>query len=388
MNFSQIKSAYDIPHVKANYSLHFASQQLSAGVAPLYPDLIQVYLIGFSNDAPPLFANSGTQIIPIRLHEYEEILTELSGSTTQPRYCAILISSKWSDQNRHQLLHFLSQHNELKYIPAIVISERIHLAEGASYIKAKADDYYNADVSESLLLTRIKFLLQYKHAIITAREASPIPKAELIVPIKIPLFKRMTDIALSLSAILFLSPIMILTALAIRIESKGPVVYRSRRVGAGYKEFNFWKFRSMYMDADQLLEKMKANNQYGEDATFVKFSNDPRITTVGRFIRKYSIDELPQLFNILAGEMSIVGNRPLPVYEAEQLFTKDMDSCARFLAPAGLTGLWQVEKRGQSDMSSKDRIALDVKYARVHNFSTDLSIFFRTFTAFIQKENV
>ena len=132
------------------------------------------------------------------------------------------------------------------------------------------------------------------------------------------------------------------------------------------------------------FQKQKAQNNSN---AFVKIANDPRITKVGHFIRKYSIDELPQLFNILIGDMSVVGNRPLPLYEAELLTTdKDID---RFMAPAGLTGLWQVEKRGDTGrMSAEERKQLDVRYARECSFLMDMKILLRTFTAFIQKEDV
>lgn len=124
-----------------------------------------------------------------------------------------------------------------------------------------------------------------------------------------------------------------------------------------------------------------------QENAFVKLENDPRITRVGRFIRKYSIDELPQLINILKGDMSIVGNRPLPLYEAE-LLTSD-EYIDRFMAPAGLTGLWQVEKRGDSGkMSADERKQLDIKYAKTFSFWIDMRIILKTVTAFIQKENV
>lgn len=120
---------------------------------------------------------------------------------------------------------------------------------------------------------------------------------------------------------------------------------------------------------------------------FVKIENDPRVTKVGKFIRKYSIDELPQLINILRGDMSIVGNRPLPLYEAEKL-TADAN-IDRFMAPAGLTGLWQVEERGKGgNMSAEERKQLDILYGQTYNFALDMKIIFRTLFAFKQEKNV
>ena len=256
-------------------------------------------------------------------------------------------------------------------------------------------------------------------------------KAKTITSFKLPLWKRTFDILFSTVAIILLSPILIFTALAIRIESKGAVIYKSKRVGSNYQIFDFLKFRSMYTNADKHLKDFNKLNQYqseqdeeyihsndtdtnlaNEDEVvlisddyviseqdylqkksvekknaFVKLENDPRITKIGRFIRKYSIDELPQLINILKGDMSIVGNRPLPLYEAE-LLTSD-EYIDRFIAPAGLTGLWQVEKRGEAGkLSADERKQLDIKYARTYSFWLDIKIIFRTLTAFIQKENV
>lgn len=245
---------------------------------------------------------------------------------------------------------------------------------------------------------------------------------------KLPLWKRVFDIFFSGMALICLSPLLLFTALVIRLESKGSVIYTSQRVGSNYRIFGFLKFRSMYTDADKRLSEYKKLNQYqtiptqlekkyyrddpenagtifvGDDFrlteeeflarrkklkenNFIKLQNDPRVTRVGRFIRKYSIDELPQLINILKGDMSVVGNRPLPLYEAE-LLTSD-EYIERFMAPAGLTGLWQVEKRGtEGILSAEERKQLDIQYARKFSFWFDVRIILRTFAAFIQKENV
>jgi lipopolysaccharide/colanic/teichoic acid biosynthesis glycosyltransferase len=274
-----------------------------------------------------------------------------------------------------------------------------------------------------------------------------------ILRFKIPIWKRLFDIIFSALGIIILSPVFIITAIAIRLESKGPILFKSKRVGTNYTVFDFLKFRSMYIDAEDKLKEVakEAGNQYAENQNaeseedqkavitaplgdeaemmmmdmgmesdmmisddevmlvgddfvvaesdfnkekkeeienaFVKIENDPRVTKVGKFIRKYSIDELPQLFNILKGDMSIVGNRPLPLYEAEKL-TADA-SIDRFMAPAGLTGLWQVEERGKGGlMSAEERKQLDITYGQTYNFMLDMKIIFRTLTAFIQKENV
>lgn len=149
----------------------------------------------------------------------------------------------------------------------------------------------------------------------------------------------------------------------------------------------------MRSDADQLLAKLSVeSNQYANEegnakgASFVKIKNDPRITRLGAFLRSSSIDELPQFFNILKGDMSIVGNRPLPVYEAEMLTSNEW--AMRFLGPAGLTGLWQVTKRGKDDMSERERKKLDNFYAQNYSLLLDLKIILGTIPALFQKEKV
>ncbi len=253
---------------------------------------------------------------------------------------------------------------------------------------------------------------------------------------KLPIEKRIFDIVVSLTALLLISPLLLIVMLAIRLESKGKVYYTSKRVGTGYKIFDFYKLRSMRVGADAALQSLKHLNQYDAEAsaspkeeiatcprcaqlpegemcsqplfaegakiceywyyeqkkkkgsaTFIKIKDDPRVTKVGKFIRNTSIDELPQLLNVLKGDMSIVGNRPLPLYEAEMLTSDDWSE--RFLGPAGITGLWQVEKRGKKgSMSEEERKALDNQYARTYSFWGDIKLILRTIPALFQKENV
>ncbi|MBX9852477.1 MAG: sugar transferase [Cytophagaceae bacterium] len=143
----------------------------------------------------------------------------------------------------------------------------------------------------------------------------------------------------------------------------------------------------LYLDGKAVCEKVHIENKKEKaDATFLKISNDPRVTKIGKFLRNTSIDELPQLFNVLKGDMSIVGNRPLPLYEAEKITTDQF--ALRFLAPAGITGLWQVTKRGKSDMSEEERMQLDNEYAKNYSFWRDIQIILKTIPALFQKENV
>ena len=266
-------------------------------------------------------------------------------------------------------------------LPIIAIAETVEEITPTA-LSFGIDDCYVNPIDSRDICERIEFLKKHKS------EMSDLNLNETDT-LKVPIspFKRLLDVMIASVCIVFASPVLLLTALLISLESKGPVIYRSKRSGTGYKVFDFFKFRSMYADADQRLQEIKHLNQYAEsDSAFVKVKNDPRITKVGRIIRKTSIDELPQLFNVLKGDMSIVGNRPLPLYEAEKL-TKE-DWAYRFIAPAGITGLWQVSKRGQDNMSAEERIGLDVSYAKQNSFWFDFKLMLRTPFAMIQKEDV
>lgn len=347
-------------------------------------------------------------------------------------FCVFI--EKKGTENDLSFISKLHRHYPALYI--ILISEPLPKDEKIPYLKAGVDCMISEDTSKDELQKLLTCVADFKEK----EKLKDTKVVHTLSVFKLPLWKRAFDIAASSFAILLLSPLFIATALCIRLESRGKIIYKSKRVGSNYKVFDFYKFRSMYADADKRLAEYKKLNQYTREEpaaetcadqttvtatvasmagtvsspenillfsdhtstsendylkvkgsersnAFFKLENDPRITRVGHFIRKYSIDELPQLFNILKGDMSVVGNRPLPLYEAE-LLTSDEYIC-RFMAPAGLTGLWQVEKRGDAGkMSAEERKQLDIKYARSFSFWLDMKIIFKTFTAFIQKEDV
>ena len=295
---------------------------------------------------------------------------------------AIICEYSSLEEENFLLLRNLRSHSSLRNLPLIAMN-RDGLNHKLQAMRLGFDDYYDVPVHWQVLKDRIDFLVKFKAEI----ESCPIEDVKYVA-FKMHPAKRAFDILFASTAIIVISPLLLLIAIMVKLESRGPVIYRSRRVGTGYQVFDFLKFRSMYKDADKRLKDLQHLNQYhGSDGgLFLKINNDPRVTKVGRIIRKTSLDELPQLFNILKGDMSIVGNRPLPLYEAEQL-TRDLWA-KRFLAPAGLTGLWQVTKRGKNDMSAEERIKLDVTYADNHSLWYDVKIILKTPFALIQEENV
>ncbi len=332
----------------------------------------------------------------------------------------------------------LKENLSFNEIPFILLTNEFSKYVFKKSFKKGVSDYF---VSSS---TGVKQIIKKAISLNKSREN----KTEIVENVKqergykFPVSKRIFDIIFASFILLLISPLLLLMMLAIRIESKGKVYYIAKRVGR--KTFDFYKLRSMRSGSDELLNKLaKQKNQYNlkkaettvnfekkcprcsrlpfvescspylhigvnkicdywynyqkkeiqkNNSTFIKIADDPRITNIGRIIRNTSIDELPQLINVIKGDMSIVGNRPLPVYEAELLTD---DECSnRFLAPAGITGLWQVELRGKSgNMSEEERMQLDNKYADYfinsnYSFWYDIKIIFKTIPALMQKSTV
>ncbi|MCD4665099.1 MAG: sugar transferase [Bacteroidales bacterium] len=344
---------------------------------------------------------------------------------------AIVCKLNLPGMSGRQLLHVIRSRKEIAAIPFIFISNNLQDEELMELLLDGANDYFPTPLNFNKLSQRIGTLI----ALSLSRKQSNSKRRLEEKAFKMPVIKRALDILISGTALLILSPIFLLVVMILKLSSRGAVIYVSKRVGTGYKIFDLYKFRTMNIDADQKLADMNKLNIYNNSSDenkdnsalfnekcpdcmrlqkpcspllysdgeivcenfylqqqnkrgsiFFKIKDDPRITGFGKILRNTSIDELPQLFNILKGDMSLVGNRPLPLYEAEKLTTDEWTE--RFLAPSGLTGLWQVTKRGDNEMSAEERINLDNVYARNYSFWNDINIILKTFPALIQKENV
>lgn len=303
----------------------------------------------------------------------------LSNNTEMP--AAIITDFALLDGNVFQFALELNQHPVLRLIPLIVLANNRSAEDRIKALKYGIDDFYINDFNPRKISHRINFLSKYKELSLNSRPQVVEHALNSFFPkIEIPSFKRIFDILISASSLIILSPFFLLIAILIKLESKGPVLYVSWRAGSGYKIFKFYKFRTMKVNAEQELENLLHLNKYpsrpGDDILFVKIDNDPRVTRIGRFLRKSCLDELPQLINVLIGDMSMVGNRPLPLYEAERL-TSDQFA-RRFLAPAGITGLWQISKRNRANSPEGYRMDLDIQYANQSSFWYDLKIIMKT----------
>ena len=339
---------------------------------------------------------------------------------------AIISQSEVIAPNGVSLLETL-KNNNLPDVPYFLLSYKVNENLNKICLATGVADIFQIPVKKEHLEKRVNFLVRKWNEILNKTHP------ENLKPYKIPFEKRIFDILFSSFALICLSPFLLALMIIMKIESRGPIFYYSLRVGTGYRIFKFYKFRTMYVNADKRLKDLAYLNQYKTSdnssellnanmrcndcirngtecqlmlyadkhswcekfyfnykkthgAAFVKLKDDPRITKVGRTLRNTSIDELPQLWNVLIGDMSIVGNRPLPLYEAEKLTTDKY--ALRFRAPAGITGLWQVEKRGKGDMSEEERLMLDNTYAENHSLRNDIRLIIKTIPALLQRENV
>ncbi len=187
--------------------------------------------------------------------------------------------------------------------------------------------------------------------------------------------KRLLDITVALCALVALSPLLLAVMAIIKLEDGGPIFFSQQRVGYRGRTFPMWKFRSMVPNADALKDKLLANNEMQGGVIF-KMKNDPRVTRIGKWIRKFSVDEMPQLWNVLDGTMSVVGPRPPVPREVAQYSPEDRQ---RLLAKPGLTCFWQVG--GRSNIDFEGQVRLDLQYIRSRSFLLDLKLLFKTVPA-------
>lgn len=390
-------------------------------------DLQIIALVGFDEDFLHSFLQSydfeGRQLV----HFDNGMILVQEWEAKKLAIAAIISFSKILSNGGLSLIETL-KNKKMPSVPFFLVLRHFNSNLRALALTAGISDVFRLPLQQNRLEKRVLFFIRNWTSLI---KELPVHTRSIY---HTGLAKRIFDVCFAGLALIILFPLLILVALSIRLESKGPVFYYSLRTGTGFKIFKFYKFRSMYINADQKVKDLMHLNQYNIDqkkeqlsqvdavlceacmqtgkcqypiyadgakwcekddvyinsmkngSAFFKITNDPRITKVGNFIRNTSIDELPQLWNVIIGDMSIVGNRPLPIYEAEKLTTDK--SVLRFAAPAGLTGLWQVEKRGKGKMSEEERLMLDNTYAKNQSFINDIKLILRTIPAIFQKESV
>ena len=192
--------------------------------------------------------------------------------------------------------------------------------------------------------------------------------------------KRIIDIVASFTGLILLSPLILIVSMLIKLESKGEVIFKQKRVGLNGKEFYMYKFRSMVINAEELKEQLESQNEMS--GPMFKIKDDPRITKVGKFIRKTSIDELPQLINVIKGDMSLVGPRPSLPKEVEKFEQWMME---RLEVKPGLTCIWQIS--GRNNIDFEDWMKLDIKYVRERSFKLDMKLILKTVLVLLGDKN-
>jgi exopolysaccharide biosynthesis polyprenyl glycosylphosphotransferase len=239
--------------------------------------------------------------------------------------------------------------------------------------------FYNAGITLRMLPTIGEFSLPKSTFDMIGEVFFPTIPAPIIVGGDFWL-KRFFDLCFSFVFIILISPVYLLIAIIIKLDSPGPIFFRQKRVGLHGKEFKIWKFRTMVTNAEKIQASLEAKNEV-KDGVLFKIKDDPRITKVGKFLRRYSLDELPQLFNVFVGEMSLVGPRPLPIRDVEKFKTHHF---IRQEVLPGITGLWQVSGRSNID-NFEDAFKLDMDYIENWSLWLDLRILLQTFKVVVQK---
>ncbi|RZJ76582.1 MAG: sugar transferase [Flavobacterium sp.] len=386
-----------------------------------------VALVGFSQD-PSLSALAECSFSGMQVTHFDSgMKLEQEWAEKRLSIAAIISNGEILSNNGLALLETLKK-NQLAEVPFFLVVRHFNANLRILALGSGVADVFRLPINTERLEKRLVFLVQ--NWVLLKKGFSVQAKTVY----RVGAAKRAFDILFAGVVLILLLPLFILIAVLIQLESAGPVFYYSLRSGTGFRIFKFYKFRSMYVNADQRINELKHLNQYDSEreikdtqtehselcssckplgkcqypmyadgaqwceknydyiiaqksgSAFFKIANDPRVTKIGNFIRNTSIDELPQLWNVLKGDMSIVGNRPLPIYEAERLTTDRY--VLRFAAPAGITGLWQVEKRGKGEMSEEERLMLDNAYAMNQSFWNDIKLILKTIPALFQKENV
>lgn len=318
------------------------------------------------------------------IHEAKKIIQ--NNLNTNLCFDAIVCDDAIEEKSILHFAGYLSSTNALSQIPFLLFASTNKINTDLCTQSQGIDDFISSETLLTDLTDKINILKKYKSFqkrlpySAVAEKQSGINK-QLVL-------KRTIDILVSALVLIVSSPLIVLISIFIRLESKGPIFYKSLRAGNGYKVFTFFKFRTMVVNAEDMVKDLNHLNEYKDfkGSYFFKIKDDPRVTKVGQFLRKTSLDELPQLINVLIGDMSLVGNRPLPLYEASSI-TIDQ-SAKRFLAPAGITGLWQVKGRSNYNLSVDERISMDMDYADKQSFLFDMKILLRTPKELILKNNV
>lgn len=291
-----------------------------------------------------------------RAHYY---LSQLADTHEDQWPEAILCDLELPDGSAFELFDRIRRMPHLSTIPFFAIAPTIDKNIGIQALQHGLDDVYGPSLQRDHLETRIHFLHMY-HRSLKISDKADIPATDFTPSEP----KRMLDVWMALLGLMLLGPLMLLIALLIKLTSRGPVLDITQCAGTGYQVFPLYKFRTTLCDvSEDQAEKHRS--------------------PLGKWLARYNLDELPQLINILKGDMSLVGNRPLPLEEAEQLTTDQWSK--RFLAPAGVTGLWQIARRTQKHLSDADRRQMDIEYADDASFWNDIRIIIKTIVILLRR---